>query len=106
MEQCEIKTRGRRKGRSMQQCEIETSHSEGSFEELKEAMAAQKYWLRFFIRPCCPAPGMHAAAERIEHLKSDIDAREDMTPQQRDELKAICDERLQWYGTLAVRKGK
>ena len=49
---------------------------------------------------------MHAAAERIEHLKSDIDAREDMTPQQRDELKAICDERLQWYGTLAVRKGK
>ena len=90
----------------MEQCQIETGHSEGSFEELKEAMAAQKYWLRFFIRPCCPAPGMHAAAQRIEHLKSDIDAREDMTPQQRDELKAICDERLQWYGTLAVRKGK
>lgn len=88
------------------QCEIDTNQTEGTFEELKEAMSTQQYWLRFFIRPCCPAPGMNAARERVEHLKNDIDAHEGMTPAQREELKAIADERLVWYGGLSVRKGK
>lgn len=89
------------------QCEVEfDSSQQSSFEELREAMGTQKYWLRFFVRPCCPAPGMTEARARIEHLKSDIDAREDMTPEQRDELKALADERLEWYGTLNVRHGK
>ncbi|MGN0073266.1 MAG: hypothetical protein ACI36W_05665 [Coriobacteriales bacterium] len=74
--------------------------------ELKEAFGTQQYWLRFFVRPCCPAPGMDAARERIDHLKLDIDAREDMTSEQREELKATADEWLEWYSTLGVRKGK
>ena len=81
------------------QCEVEfDTKQQSSFEELKEAMGTQKYWLRFFVRPCCPAPGMKEAATRIEHLKRDIE--------QRAELKALADERLEWYGTLNVRHGK
>ena len=89
------------------ECEVEfDTKQQSSFEELKEAMGTQKYWLRFFVRPCCPAPGMKEAATRIEHLKRDIDARDDMTPEKRAELKALADERLEWYGTLNVRHGK
>ncbi|MGN0073384.1 MAG: hypothetical protein ACI36W_06305 [Coriobacteriales bacterium] len=89
------------------QCEVEFDNGQqSSFEELKAAMLTQQYWLRFFVRPCCPAPGMSEARKRIEHLKSDIDARGDMTPQQRAELKGLADEHLEWYSTLNVRHGK
>ena len=84
-------------------CEIVGIGKNESFEELMEAMAEQSYWVRFFMRPCCPPPGAESARNLIERLKLDIDARADLSDAQRDELKAVADQRLEWYLALPVR---
>lgn len=85
------------------ECEIVSIDGEESYEDLKEAMQAQTYWVRFFMRPCCPPPGESTARSLVEHLKLDIDARADFTEAQRADLKEIIDDRLEWYLTLPVR---
>lgn len=85
------------------ECEIPSIQEEESYEELKASFGTQKYWVRFFMRPCCPPPGESTARSLIDHLKDDLDRREDMTVEQRDELKGMADERLDWYLKLPVR---
>ncbi|WP_172136160.1 hypothetical protein [Adlercreutzia sp. ZJ473] len=84
------------------ECEVITIGSEESYEDLKEAMQAQTHWVRFFMRPCCPAPGEGTARSLAERLKSEIDARADFAEEQRADLKGIVDERLAWYLALPV----
>lgn len=55
------------------------------------------------MRPCCPPPGESTARNLIGRLKGDLDARADFTDEQRAELKAIVDERLEWYLKLPVK---
>lgn len=85
------------------ECEVITIGAEESYEDLKEAMKAQTYWVRFFMRPCCPPPGESTARSLVERLKLDIDARDDFTEEQRADLKGVIDGRLEWYLTLPVR---
>lgn len=84
-------------------CEVPARVTDESYESIKAGMETQNYWVRFFMRPCCPPPGAQAARHQIEHLKEELDAKADLTENQREELKAIADERLEWYLTLPVR---
>ncbi|MCQ2751790.1 MAG: hypothetical protein MJ189_01640 [Coriobacteriales bacterium] len=77
---------------------------EATFNELKEAMQKPIYWVKFFMRPCCPAPGMHQANYMIDKLKSEVDARGDFNIQEQTELKQLIDGGLEWYKKTGVRK--
>ena len=46
-----------------------------SYEDLRDAMQAQTYWVRFFIRPCCLRPSEDTARALVERLKGEIDDR-------------------------------
>lgn len=85
------------------QCSVPNTQLDESYESLKEAFESQNYWVRFFMRPCCPPPGESTAREQIEHLKSDIGLRSDFSEDQKKSLMVIADERLTWYLTLPVR---
>ena len=84
-------------------CSIPETRLDDTFENLMQAFDSQNYWVRFFMRPCCPPPGETTARNQIEHLKSDIDLRLDLSDSQRSDLKGIADERLKWSLTLPVR---
>ena len=76
------------------ECEIPSLGDQESYEDLRDAMQAQTYWVRFFMRPCCPPPGEDAARSLVERLKGEIDERSDMSEEQRADLKSIIDGRL------------
>lgn len=84
-------------------CEIPDAGLDDSFDSLRESFESQNYWVRFFMRPCCPPPGESTARNLVEHLKSDIDSRQDFTKEQKDQLKRMAADRLEWYLRLPVR---
>lgn len=84
-------------------CAIPQTSMNEPFEDLLDSFNSQSYWVRFFMRPCCPPPGEATARDQIDHLKSDIDSRQDLPKGQRDMLKHIADDRLEWYLKLPVR---
>ena len=92
---------------SAEQCDIDAGAEvrECTFEELFEAMQPDKYWYKFFVRPCCPAPGKSTATAHCERLKGDLEARKDFTDEQRAQIAAIIDQRLEWYTNLGICKG-
>lgn len=93
----------------MDECRIDGNSqsraNDASFEELVEAMADDLYWVRFFARPCCPAPDLEGAAEMLDHLSSDVDARDDLTAEQKAELVSTIESRKQWYATSGLCRG-
>lgn len=84
-------------------CEV-PALGEDSFDELKEAMASNLYWVRFFARPCCPAPDAEGACKMLDHLKADVEARNDFTAAQKAEIEAVIEERKGWYPTSGLCK--
>ena len=81
----------------MDECRID-GHTEGSeFDELVGAMASDLYWVRFFARPCCPAPDLEGAISMLNRLAGEVDARTDFTPEQRQALHEIIEARKEWY---------
>ena len=84
-------------------CDIPKLDGSSSYEDLREAMSTQQYWVRFFMRPCCPPPGEDTARNLIDHLKSDVRARTDFSEEQRTSLEQLIDSRLDWYLKLPVR---
>lgn len=84
-------------------CEIPTLDENASFEDLVASFNTQSYWVRFFMRPCCPAPGESTARSLVARLKADVDARGDFAEDEKATLKAMIDERLSWYLKLPVR---
>ena len=81
-------------------CEIDgqsmLSQSEAP-EEIIAAMQKQDWWLKFFVRPCCPPPGASGAKAKTKRLREEVDASEKFTPEQKETLRQIIDEREQWY---------
>lgn len=67
------------------------------FEELRDEMQTDLYWVRFFARPCCPAPDAEGATKMLERLKRDVYANEGFTEEQKAQLAGIIDERNEWY---------
>lgn len=88
----------------MEACEIEGTASDATFEELRREMQTDLHWVRFFARPCCPAPDAEGALKMLDRLKQDVAARDDLTDQQKEELCTIIDERGAWYPTSGLCK--
>ena len=89
----------------MDECKVGGQAVDAGFDELVEAWGDDLYWVRFFARPCCPAPDLEGAAEMLDRLAGEVEAREDFTPEQREELTRIIDGRKQWYAKSGLCRG-
>lgn len=81
----------------MDECKISGNTEGAAFDELVVAMQDDLYWVRFFARPCCPAPDLEGAAGMLDHLKRDVEARSDFTAQQKQQLCDTIEARKEWY---------
>lgn len=86
------------------ECAVPDLKLDEGYDALMDAFQTQNYWVKFFIRPCCPPPGEATARNLAEHLKDDIDARSEFSEGEKRSLKAIVDERLEWYLALPLRR--
>ncbi len=86
----------------MDQCEAPQIADAESFEDLMEAMGTDLYWVRFFARPCCPAPDVQGAIKMLDHLERDVDARADLSSSEKDALKEVIEARKDWYPTSGL----
>ncbi|MDO4503026.1 MAG: hypothetical protein Q4D06_07555 [Coriobacteriia bacterium] len=86
-------------------CAVPQEQLSDDFDALLAGWQTQKHWIHFFIRPCCPAPQNDVAQGMVDKLKGDI-AASAFSDEQKAQLAAIADERMEWYRTLSVRKGK
>ena len=81
----------------MDECKIE-NHSDGAgFEELIEAMGDDLYWVKFFARPCCPAPDLEGAASMLDRLAGEVLARDDFSADEKEALCTVIESRKEWY---------
>ncbi len=86
-------------------CAVGGNEVEGEFQELLAAMQKDSYWIRFFVRPCCPAPSLEGAREMLDKLIGEVRSHERFTDEQKDQLAAAIEERKTWYaGSGLCRK--
>lgn len=92
----------------MDECRIDGQTAGAGFDELMEAMADDLYWVRFFARPCCPAPDLEGAVGMLDRLAGEVDARDDFTPGQQQALREAIESRKEWYpksGLCRTKRG-
>ena len=89
----------------MDECTIGGTTQESTFDDLVAAMADDLYWVRFFARPCCPAPDLEGACGMLDRLAGEVDARADFTDDQKSALLAIVESRKDWYATSGLCRG-
>lgn len=70
---------------------------EASFDEALEAYGSRKFWVSFFVRPCCPPPPSETAKKQLENQRELVRAREDFTAEQKEQLIALIDDGEAWY---------
>lgn len=88
-------------------CAVGADKVEGAFQELCEAMQKDSYWIRFFVRPCCPAPSFEGACERLDKLAHEACSRDDFTAEQKDQLVELIESRKAWYASSGLcREGR
>ena len=81
----------------MDACKVDGAASGASFDELVDEMQGDLYWVRFFARPCCPAPDLEGAEKMLDRLKAEVDGRGDFTDGQRARLRDMIEARKAWY---------
>ena len=81
----------------MDECKIGSQTEGASFDELIEAMGDDLYWVRFFARPCCPAPDVEGAVAMLDRLAGEVDANGAFTPDQKQKLREVIESRKEWY---------
>lgn len=86
----------------MDVCQVSSPAPEGSFDELVAAMQKDSYWIRFFVRPCCPAPDLEGAAKMLDKLKAEALERTDLADEQRQQLADLIEARKAWYATSGL----
>lgn len=79
--------------------ESDGTAKEVTFEEALEAFNSRKFWISFFVRPCCPPPGQRLALHQLDHQRDLVNAREDFTDDQKAQLLAAIDGGEAWYRT-------
>ena len=90
----------------MNECKID-GHTEGSqYDELVEAWKDDLFWIRFFARPCCPAPDLEGAKGMLDRLAGEVDARDDFTSEQKQALHETIEARKEWYPTSGLCRTK
>lgn len=70
-----------------------------SFEEALAAYSSRKFWISFFVRPCCPPPGADQAKLELEKQRDQVRARADFSEDQKAQLIAAIDGGEAWYKT-------
>ena len=88
----------------MDSCEIPASDVDETFEEVLAGMQDNKYWIRFFVRPCCPAPDLEGAINMLDKRKAEIAARDDFSVDEKQQLFDIIEERKGWYPSSGLCK--
>ena len=86
-------------------CATTSDSFKGSFEEIKEAMMTDKYWINFFVRPCCPPPSFEQAKDALNKRRVEIKNRTDFSEDEQQQLLAIVDEREAWYKASPFYRG-
>lgn len=86
----------------MDSCEIENAAEENSFQEVYDAMQEDPYWIRFFCRPCCPAPNQEEAIIKLNMLQLQVDRDDSFTDDEKEQLKAVIESRKEWYPTSGI----
>ncbi len=77
-------------------CSTETN-LDSNFEQLKKEMKTDIYWIRFFCRPCCPAPDFDGAVKMLDRLSAEVQACESYTDGEKAELTQFIEDRKEWY---------
>ena len=81
----------------MDACTIEGNTEGASFDELIAEMQSDMYWVRFFARPCCPAPDLQGAEGMLDRLAGEVEARQDFSQDQKRQLYEVIEARKEWY---------
>lgn len=68
-----------------------------SFEEARNAYADRKFWVSFFVRPCCPPPKSTLAKKQLDAQRDLVRTRADFTDSQKAELISLIDDGEAWY---------
>lgn len=76
----------------------------GTFDEVLEMLQDQKYWVRFFANPCCPACDAENADRHIQDFCRQVDELAELDEGQKAALRAIAEERGGWYKSLPICK--
>ncbi|MBR5259396.1 MAG: hypothetical protein IKV48_02835 [Eggerthellaceae bacterium] len=83
-------------------CEIGNPAIDEEFNALFTEMQKDAYWIRFFVRPCCPAPSLEGACEQLDKLKGEVFAHEGFSDEQKAQLAETIEARKSWYGTSGL----
>lgn len=88
----------------MESCKIDNPMGTPSFKDLYEDMQTDAYWIRFFVRPCCPAPALDGAIEMLDKLSGEVMAQEGFTDEQKQQLASLIEARKDWYPASGLCK--
>ena len=83
-------------------CAIGNDKVEGEFQELYTAMQKDSYWIRFFVRPCCPAPSLEGACEMLDKLIGEVKAHETFSDEQKAQIIEHIEGRKAWYASSGL----
>lgn len=86
----------------MDECRIDGQTQDAGFEELYAEMQKDMYWIRFFARPCCPAPNLEDAAKMLDRLKGEVRAHDDYADEEKQQLCDAIEARKAWYETSGL----
>ncbi|MCI9129872.1 MAG: hypothetical protein HFJ65_06160 [Eggerthellaceae bacterium] len=80
------------------QCEINTYDTKDvTYEEAAEAYADRKFWVSFFVRPCCPPPGGETAKKQLDIQRDMVREHPVFTDEQKQHLLSLIDDGEAWY---------
>lgn len=90
----------------MDECRVDGQTQGATYGELVDAWKDDLYWIRFFARPCCPAPDLQGAEGMLDRLAAEVDARSDFTSEQKSTLRDAIEARKEWYPTSGLCRTK
>lgn len=80
------------------ECKVKGYNSKDvTYEEAVEAYGDRKFWVSFFVRPCCPPPSGEVAKAQLEKQREMVRERDDFTDEQKSHLISLIDEGEAWY---------
>lgn len=86
----------------MDSCKIEGATEETSFETMYEDMQKNPYWIRFFCRPCCPAPDLDGAISMLDKLAAEVNASATLSDDEKSRIVELIEARKKWYPTSGL----
>lgn len=90
----------------MEACDTQsTLPRDDKFESIQKELLSDLYWVRFFARPCCPAPDAQDAMKMLDRLSAEVESRDDFSPSEKTKLISIIEQRKEWYPTSGICRG-